>query len=231
MTVLAVQSQTVRLDIAWGAPAAHLGARRHRIDRREHARSRRPRPSVLYRGGVDRRPQRRAPRRACRDASGRACRRCRRDLLRRASRPAERHRHRGRCRRRRAGRSGKPSCRLGDGSDRRRRRPQADARRSAPRHLHRARQQGMPRLGRTHLHARGRPVRDGAAARRLGAFSGDAGHGRWRAGEHRAHLPHGLRRAVPLMEPRRHGERNPEAGARPSQLVDGPEGHHRFRRR
>ena len=69
----------------------------------------------------------------------------------------ERHRHRGRCRRRRAGRGGKPSGRLGDGRDRRRRRPQADARRRAPRHLHRARQQGMSRLGRTHLHARGRP--------------------------------------------------------------------------
>ena len=45
-------------------------------------------------------------------------------------------------------------------------------------------------------------VRDRAASRRLGAFSGHAGHGRWRAGEHRAHLPHGLRRAVPLVEPR-----------------------------
>ena len=34
------------------------------------------------------------------------------------------------------------------------------------RHLHRARQQGMPRLGRTHLHARGRPLRDLAASGR-----------------------------------------------------------------
>ncbi len=63
----------------------------------------------------------------------------------------------------------------------------------------------------------------------LRTFSRHAGDGRRRrAGEHRAHLPHRLGRSVPVVEPGRHGERHAETGARPSQLVHGPEGHHRF---
>ena len=96
MTVLATHSEAARLTCARARNAPHLGARRHRLDRREHPRSRWTQSIVLHGGGLDRRPQRRASRRARRAAQSRACRRRRRELLRRPPRQACRHRHRDR---------------------------------------------------------------------------------------------------------------------------------------
>ena len=65
-------------------------------------------------------------------------------------------------------------------------------------------------------------------ARRFRALGGHASHGRLSARAHRARLPYGLGRSLPLLEHRPDAGRPSRAGAQPPQLVHGPEGHDRL---
>ena len=149
-------------------------------------------------------------------------------LLRRPQGAALGERHRGRGRRRRAHRRGRAARRLRDGGHHRRCRPAPDAGGRQPRPARGARQQGMPGPGRRDLHEGRAPGRHRAGAGGLGALGRLPVDCRCRSRCHRAHRAHGLRRAVPDLEPGGACARNSTAGALPSQLVHGAENHHRF---
>ena len=209
----------------------HLRSGRDRLDRREHARSHRPRCRRLRGRGLDRRPQCRAARRARHPAPGRTRRDRRRELLCRTSRrglPAPASRPRAgegggdRCR--------KPPRRLDHGRDRRRGRTEADPRGGAARHLRRRSptRNASSRPGAIFMREVATP-RDHAAAGRFGTFRRHAGDGR--------RAPASIERiwltasGGPFRSP---GAWTTWRGVTPkqalaaSELVDGPEGHHRF---
>ena len=141
---------------------------------------------------------------------------------------ARRHRHRSGRRRGSTGRSRAAPGRLGDGGDRRRRRAEADACRDRARRHCRARQQGMPRLRRRPVHARGRQGRRHRAAGRFRAQRHLPGARRRPPRGRAAHHPHGFGRPVPHLVARGDPGGDARAGVAPSQLVDGAEGHHRL---
>ena len=202
--------------------AAHADrARRHRLGRREHARSRRPQPGRLRGRRADRadatsrrwpswpagtRAQPRGRRRSARYAelkaalagSGIGVAAGPAALIEAAAEPAD-------CVM--AASSARPASRR-----RSRPRGRGGASRSPTRNA-------WSRPARSSW--RRWPSRDRADAGRLRAFGGVPGAGGAATRKHRAHRAHRLGRPVPHLEPRAAAQATPAAGAAPSQLVHG----------
>ena len=222
------QSQS-KLDGFGPRRAQRHAARRHRLDRRQHHRSHQARARALSRRGGDRKQERgrlggAGARAACPLRGGRRSRR-----LWGAQGRARRDRNRGRGRPGRLDRGGAAAGRMGDRCDHRRRRAQADAGGGRARRDGGDRQQGMPGLRRRPVHApRGGRRRDRAAGR-FRAQCVVPGHERRPAPGRAARDPDRLRGAVSHQD--RSRDQGGDAGAGPaaSQLVDGTQGHDRFR--
>ena len=108
-------------------------------------------------------------------------------------------------------------------------RTEAHARRGQARRDRRARQQGMPGLRRRRVHAHRCRRRRERAAGRFRAQRDLPGADRRAARGRQPHRDHRVRRSVPHLDARSDAGGHARAGAQASELVDGPEDHHRFR--